>query len=78
VPENVIAVNTDGSIKINRVSKLQFIYEVEGRSRFGVQVDPSYGVAVFKEKSENDQENENSSKFQLVKRAEAYDQNPKL
>ena len=74
VPENLIEVNTDGAIKINRVSKLQFINEIESRSRAGVQVDPIYGVAVFREKSEIDQENEKgSSRFQLLKRGEAYD-----
>ncbi len=73
VPENVIAVNTDGTIKVNRVSKLQFLNEIEGRSRVGIQVDPIYGVAVFKEKNEIEMESEKDSRFQLFKRAEAYD-----
>jgi hypothetical protein len=78
VPENVIAVETDGSIKVSRVSKLQFLSEIESRSRVVGQVDPNYGVAVYKEKSEQERDDDLGSKFQLIKKADAYDTNPKI
>lgn len=63
VPENIIAVESDGSIKMNRVSKLQFLSEIESKSRVVSQVEPYYGVAVFKEKSDLDRQDEKGSRF---------------